>query len=251
MFDTANFRNNDCSSRSKILRISTGANTLDELLLGGIETHAITEFFGASGTGKTQICHTLAVMATRVGIESNVIFVDTQGTFRPERIVCIADARSFNTYYALSNIVYRTVTTSYEQEFIIENIQSLIDSYKNIRLLVIDSVIGNYRAEYRGAYMLSKRQQKLYHFMHKLSSIAQSNGIAVVVTNQVNSTGHRSCGDNPAGGSIMTHAATYRIHLRRLHSNPIKIAARIVKSSYHPENEAYFILGWKGVEDDK
>ena len=152
---------------------------------------------------------------------------------------------------ALSNILYRNVTISDKQEFIIENIQSLINNYKNTRLLVIDSIVGNYRAEYQGTHMLSKRQQKLYHFMCKLSSIAQNNEIAAVVTNQVNSRGHHLYEDNPAGGSIMAHAATYRIHLRRLHSSPIKIAARIVKSSYHPENEAYFILSEKGLEDNQ
>lgn len=155
MFHTANFRNNDRSSRSKILRISTGANTLDELLLGGIETHAITEFFGAIGTGKTQICHTLAVMATRVGIESNVIFVDTQGTFRPERIASIADARGFSSSRTLSNVLYSSAMTSDQQELIIDFACPLIDKYKSIRLLIVDSVIGNYRAEFLGTCMLS------------------------------------------------------------------------------------------------
>ncbi|MGA9843527.1 MAG: DNA repair and recombination protein RadA [Nitrososphaeraceae archaeon] len=236
-------------------RIQTGSNNLDRLLCGGIETNAITEFYGASGSGKTQICHTLCVVVSQSrskdGIFGKSIYIDTAGTFRPERIVCIADARGFSTSCALSNILYRNVTISDKQEFIIENIQSLINNYKNTRLLVIDSIVGNYRAEYQGTHMLSKRQQKLYHFMCKLSSIAQNNEIAAVVTNQVNSRGHHLYEDNPAGGSIMAHAATYRIHLRRLHSSPIKIAARIVKSSYHPENEAYFILSEKGLEDNQ
>lgn len=75
-FDSDN-PNKDGRSRSRVLRISTGSKSLDELLLGGIETQAITEFFGASGTGKTQICHALAVMATKVGLQGNLVFVDT------------------------------------------------------------------------------------------------------------------------------------------------------------------------------
>jgi DNA repair protein RadA len=250
-FDIDRSCNNGSKSRSKVLRISTGSESLDHLLLGGIETNAVTEFFGASGTGKTQICHTLAVMAATTELQNNVFFVDTQGTFRPERIVSIADARNFNSDKILSKILYMNAMTSHQQELTIDRIMSNIKKYKNTRLLIVDSVIGNYRAEFLGKHMLSQRQQRLYKFMRKLSSIAQSNKIAVIVTNQVNSRGGRyNIEDNPTGGNIMASTSTYRIHLRRFYNNRVIIVARIVKSSYHPDKEAYFSLGDKGLEDD-
>ena len=233
-----------------ISRISTGARRLDAILYGGIETHAITEFYGASGTGKTQICHALAVMAIGEGLHGNVIFVDTQGTFRPERIVSIADARGFNASLTLSNILYTNAMTSHKQELMIDRISSLGKNYKNTRLLIVDSVIGNYRAEFLGTCMLSQRQQRLYKFMRKLISIARSHGIAVVITNQVNSRGRYSLGDNPTGGNIMASTSTYRVHLRRFYNNRSIIVARIVKSPYHPDKETYFSLGEKGLEDN-
>jgi len=236
-------------------RIQTGSKNLDRLLCGGIETNAITEFYGASGSGKTQICHSLCVAVSQSrskdGVLGKSIYIDTAGTFRPERIAGIADARGFSTSCALSNILYKNVMIIYKQEFIIENIQSIIDNCKNTRLLVIDSVIGNYRAEFLGKHMLSQRQQRLYKFMRKLSSIAQNNKIAVIVTNQVNSgRGRYYIEDNPTGGNIMANTSTYRIHLRRFDSNRVVIVARIVKSPYHPDKEAYFSLGQKGLEDN-
>ncbi|HEY7081686.1 MAG TPA: ATPase domain-containing protein [Nitrososphaeraceae archaeon] len=245
------FRNHDSKTRPKVLRISTGSESLDNLLLGGIETNAITEFFGTSGTGKTQICHALAVMAANTELQSNVIFVDTQGTFRPERIVSIAEARDFNSDSILSKIFCVYAMTSHQQKLTIDKIMYNIKKYKNTRLIIVDSIINNYRAEFLGKHMLSQRQQRLYKFMRKLSSIAQSNKIAVIVTNQVNSgRGRYYTEDNPTGGNIMASTSTYRIHLRRFYNNQVVIVARIVKSSYHFDKEAYFSLGEKGIEDD-
>ena len=141
--------------------------------------------------------------------------------------------------------------TSHQQELTIDSILSTIKKYKNTRLLIVDSVIGNYRAEFLGKRKLSQRQQRLYKFMRKLLTIAQSNKIAVVVTNQVNSgRGRYSLEDNPTGGSIMASTSTYRIHLRRFYNNRVMIVARIVKSPYPPDKEAYFSLSEKGLEDN-
>jgi RecA/RadA recombinase len=117
----------------------------------------------------------------------------------------------------------------------------------------VDSIINNYRAEFSDAPVLSERQQRLYQFMCKLSSIAQSYGIAVVVTNQVNYSAHSDTA-KPTGGNIMAHSSTYRISLRRLHpdhntNSSVKIVAKIAVSLYHHENQAYFMLSEKGIED--
>lgn len=141
--------------------------------------------------------------------------------------------------------------TCHQQELMTDRILSIIKKYENTRLPIVDSLIGNYRAEFLGTRMLSQRQQKLYKFMRKLLSIAQINEIAVVVTNQVNSRRSRySLEDNPTGGSIMASTSTYRIHLRRFYNNRVIIVGIIVKSPYHPDKEAFFSLGEKGLEDN-
>ena len=148
MFKSARLSDTNTSHnyRKKIHRISTGSKKLDELLLGGIETHAITEFYGASSTGKTQLCHTLAVIATEPEASSKALYVDTNGTFRPERILSIARARGLDIAHTLSNIIYARTMTSQHQLFLIEHVSSLIKKEKmKIRLLIVDSAIANYR----------------------------------------------------------------------------------------------------------
>ncbi|MGH9987653.1 MAG: DNA repair and recombination protein RadA, partial [Nitrososphaeraceae archaeon] len=119
-----------------------------------------------------------------------------------------------------------------------------------IVLLIVDSVIHNYRAEFLGQNALPQRQQKLYQFMIQLSYIAQAYGIAVFVTNQVNNF----CKNNilnssrPTGGNMMNHTSTYRISLERL-ADSNRTIARIIKSSYHTQSKAYFMLTGKGIED--
>jgi DNA repair protein RadA len=242
-------------NNKKVQRISTGSNNLDELLLGGIETYAITEFYGPTGTGKTQLCHTLSVLAqqqqdkgqSKDRLNAKVLYIDTDNTFRPERIVSIAQSRGFDVGTSLRNILYVRAYASYHQELIIKQVGSFIEKHNTISLLIIDSVITNYRAEFLGPSKLSERQKKLYQFMNRLHRIAQTYGIAVVLTNQVNSyTSHVTA---HTGGNIMVHTSTYRICLRRPSYNSRRIIATIVSSTYHPENEACFTISEKGIEN--
>lgn len=96
----------------QVKRISTGSKYLDDLLLGGIETHAITEFYGSGGSGKSQICYTLSVIAAQT---STVIYVDTEAKFRPERLVTIARTRGIDNCSTswLSNILCVNAMTVY------------------------------------------------------------------------------------------------------------------------------------------
>jgi DNA repair protein RadA len=244
-----------------IQRISTGSKTLDNLLCGSIETKAMTEFYGPYATGKTQLCHTLCTMVSQDksqgGLCGKSIYIDTECKFRPERIVSIAQARGFNAIYTLSCTLCVKATTSHHQELILEKIVSLLEKDKKIRLLVVDSIINNYRAEFSDARTLSERQQRLYRFTRMLSNIAQTYRIAVVVTNQVNYSSQQDTA-KPTGENIMAHSSTYRISLRRLHlqhnnndenDDDGEIVAKVVRSLYHPENQAHFMISKKGIED--
>jgi DNA repair protein RadA len=239
------------NKRKNIERISTGSKCFDELLGGGFEVNAITEIYGEFGSGKTQICHTSSVMVqqkiTDGGLEGGVIYVDTENTFRPERIVSISKARNIDYVSVLENIVVAKAFNSAHQELIIHEIGKIIEN-KNIKLLVLDSAISHYRAEYLGRAMLSERQQKINKLMHILIRISETYKIAVILTNQIQSVPDTLFGDpfRPTGGNIIAHSSTYRIYLKKAGKNRI---ARIVDSPYHPEIEALFSLGEEGVTD--
>jgi DNA repair protein RadA len=179
-------------------------------------------------------------------VNCKAIYIDTQGKFRPERIADIAKSRGFDAGNTLSNILSTKTMNTHQQELAIKRLQFQLDTKRSIKLLIIDSVTSNYRAELSAVHKLSERQKKLYKFMCSLSTIAQIYDIAVVVTNQVNFSGHSGTA-KPSGGSVMTHASTYRISLTRLYSN--KISAKITSSLYHPENRVYMMMNEKGIDD--
>ena len=239
------------NKRKKIERISTGSKNFDDLLGGGFEVNAITEIYGEFGSGKTQICHTSSVMVqqkrTEGGLEGGVIYIDTENTFRPERIVSISKARNIDYVNVLENIVVAKAFNSAHQELIINETGKIIEN-NNIKLLVLDSAISHYRAEYLGRGTLSERQQKINRLMHILIRISETYKIAVILTNQIQSVPDTIFGDpfRPAGGNIIAHSSTYRIYLKKAGKNRI---ARIVDSPYHPEIEALFSLGEEGVTD--
>jgi DNA repair protein RadA len=232
-------------------RISTGSKNLDDLFGGGIETKAITEIYGEYGTGKTQLCHTLCIIVnldkSHGGLNAGALYIDTENTFRPERIVSIAKARNLAVERILDNILVAKAYNSAHQELIIEQTGPVIDA-NNIKLIVVDSAVAHYRAEFLGRSTLSERQQKLNKFMHILLRIAATYGVAVLATNQIQSSPDSIFGDSlrPIGGHVVAHTSTYRVYLKRSGKNRI---ARMVDSPYHPEREVLFTLAESGVED--
>jgi DNA repair protein RadA len=232
-------------------RISTGSKNLDDLFVGGIETGSLTEIYGEYGTGKTQLCHTLSILVqqskSKGGLNGKAIYVDSENTFRPERIVSIASARDLDPYESLENIIVAKAYNSAHQELILEETGPIIDS-NNVKLLIVDSAVAHYRAEFLGRATLSERQQKLNKFMHILVRIAETYSVAVLATNQIQSSPDAIFGDayRPTGGHVVAHTSTYRVFLKRSGKNRI---ARMVDSPYHPEREVLFTLSELGVAD--
>lgn len=232
-------------------RISTGSKNLDDLFEGGIETRAVTEIYGEYGTGKTQICHTLCLMVqqkkSKNRLNHRALYIDTENTFRPERIVSIALARNLDPFKALENIIVGKAYNSAHQELIIEQTGPIIDA-NNVKLLIVDSAVAHYRSEFLGRATLSERQQRLNKFMHMLLRIAETYDIAILATNQIQSSPDAIFGDpfKPTGGHVVAHTSTYRVYLKRSGKNRI---ARMVDSPYHPEREVLFTLTEQGVTD--
>ena len=235
--------------RRKEERISTGSKNLDDLFEGGIETRAVTEIYGEYGTGKTQICHTLCIQVQhkKDGSGSKALYIDTENTFRPERIVSIALARNVDPDRTLENIIVAKAYNSAHQELILEEAGSVIDT-NNVKLLIVDSAVAHYRSEFLGRATLSERQQRLNKFMHILVRIAETYNVAVLATNQIQSSPDAIFGDafRATGGHVVAHTSTYRVYLKRSGKNRI---ARMVDSPYHREREVLFRLSEHGVAD--
>ena len=204
--------------RRSLLRCSTGSSMLDDLFLGGIETQAVTELYGEFGSGKSQICHTMCITAGQPvgsgGLNSGVIYIDTEGTFRPERLEQISSSRNIDPVNALQNVAVCKVYNSAHLELIVKNLGKYIDDYK-AKLVIVDSIISLHRAEFSGRGTLADRQQRLNTIMHKLLRISEIYNIAIIVTNQVQSAPDTFFGDptKPTGGNVIGHASTYRVYL--------------------------------------
>ncbi len=238
--------------RKRLGRISTNAKSLDELLGGGVETQAITEFAGEFGTGKTQLAHQIAVNIQlppdQGGLNGEAVYIDTESTFRPERIVDMAKAAGLDPAEALARIHIARAFNSNHQMLLVGKAQELARE-RPIRLVVVDSLTSHFRSEYAGRGELAPRQQLLNKHLHELLRFADTYNAAIVVTNQVSSRPDILFGDptRPIGGNIVAHAATYRLYLRK--SKPPKRIARLIDSPNLPEGEAVFSLTTEGIRE--
>jgi DNA repair protein RadA len=242
--------------RNTIERISTGCIELDNLLRGGIETKAVTQFYGNSGSGKTQICHSLATIVSqdksKGGVDGGCIYIDTEGSFRPERVSEIAKARGFNSDLALENIFLYQPLNSEKQELVVEKFVPKViaqSTDKRIKLIIVDSPITHYKTEYTGLSERPSKLQKLFRFMSSLQRIGQSYGAAIVVTNHASTVPDSNLVADidikkPAGGNATGYASTYVLYLK---SSRYSVRAIQVKCPSEPRGFESFTINEMGV----
>jgi len=243
--------------RQGIGKLTTGSKSFDELLGGGLETQAMSEFYGEFGSGKTQIAHQLAVNVQlppeKGGLNGSVIIVDTENTFRPERIKDMAEGVGLDYEDVLKNIHVARAYNSNHQILLVEKAGELANELKNtekpIRLIIIDSATAHFRSEYVGRGTLANRQQKINKHLHDALRFADINNAVVMITNQVMVRPDAFFGDptRPIGGHIVGHTATFRIYLRK--SKGEKRIAKLVDSPNLPEAEAVFSVSKAGIGD--
>ena len=236
-----------------VQKITTGSKALNDLIGGGIETQAITEAYGAFGSGKSQIAFQLAVNAQlpqeQGGLDGVVVWVDTEGTFRPNRIIQLAEAKGLDPAKVLENIKVARAFSADHQILLVEKLPELFQKTPNIKLIIVDSLTAIFRSEYVGRGTLAERQQKLNKHIHALQRLADRYNVAIYVTNQVMAKPDMFFGDPTAavGGHVLGHASTYRIYLR--HSKGDKRVAKLVDSPSMPEGECAFRITEKGIEE--
>ncbi|CAH0388037.1 unnamed protein product [Bemisia tabaci] len=247
-----------CDKRKCVFRIGTGSSELDQLMGGGIESMAITEVFGEFRTGKTQLSHTLCITA-QIPTESysggKVVFLDTENTFRPNRLTAIAERFNLDQTAVLENVLYARCYTSDHQCELLDLVAAKFQEEGGIyKLLIVDSVMALFRVDYSGRGELAERQQKLAQFMSRIQKISEEYNVAVFITNQMTSDpgaalSFQADPKKPIGGNIIAHASTTRISLRKGRGE-VRIA-KIYDSPDMPESEASFAISEGGIIDAK
>lgn len=243
--------------RKAVLKITTGSSALDELLCGGIETGSITEVIGEFRTGKTQFSHTLSVTTqmpfSEGGGQGKVAYIDTEGTFRPERIVKIANRFNLDPEDVLDNIIVARVYNHDAQIDVLAHLAAKMME-DHFRLVIVDSATALFRVDFVGRGELAARQNKLGQFLSKLTKLAEQFNIAVFITNQVVSDpggGSVFVSDpkKPIGGHIMAHACTTRLFLRKGRGE--QRICKVYDSPSIPEADAMFSLTDGGLADNQ
>ncbi|CAD5121500.1 DgyrCDS10004 [Dimorphilus gyrociliatus] len=243
--------------RADIIQLTTGSKELDKLLQGGMETGSITELFGEFRTGKTQLCHTLAVTCQLPidmgGGEGKCLYIDSEGTFRPERVLATAERFKLPGAEVLDNIAYaRAYNSDHQFQLLIQAAAMMAES--RYALLIVDSATALYRTDYSGRGELSARQMQLAKFLRMLLRLADEFGVAVVITNQVvaqvdGAAMFSADPKKPIGGNIMAHASTTRLYLRKGRGETR--ICKIYDSPCLPEAEAMFAINKDGIGDAK
>lgn len=243
--------------RSEIIQLTTGSKELDKLLGGGIETGSLTELFGEFRTGKTQLCHTLAVTCqlpvSQNGGEGKCMYIDTEGTFRPERLLAVAERYKLVGADVLDNVAYaRAYNSDHQMQLLVQASAMMVES--RYALIIVDSATALFRTDYSGRGELNSRQVSLGKFLRMLLRLADEFGVAVLITNQVVAQVDASAMFNPdpkkpIGGHIMAHASTTRLYLRKGRGETR--ICKIYDSPCLPESEAMYAINADGIGDVK
>lgn len=212
--------------------ISTGLEKLDEFLLGGIHDSVITDIYGGNGTGKTQLLLQICINAIKNG--GNVLFLDTTGEFRPERIVEM-QSRYDSNLNSLDSITVLRITNTSEQIKSLETISS-----ENFSLVVIDNITDLFSYEYSTDNTVFQKNTIFMKFMHELSLISIEKKIPIVVSNVIRHIdGHEI--------ESMKYAVDPFTHVKiKLSKNSTKFKGQITWLSKN--NQFFYIITKFGLE---
>ncbi|XP_066250176.1 meiotic recombination protein DMC1/LIM15 homolog [Euwallacea similis] len=244
--------------RRMVFKLTTGSHNLNNILEGGIESMAITEVFGEARTGKTQIAHTLCVTAQVPGENGypggKVVYIDTEHTFRPERIKPISDRFQLDSTAVLENILYARAYNSEHQYELLNSVSQKFHEEPGIfKLLIIDSIMSLFRVDFVGAGEMSERQMKLGLMIFFSQKISEEYNVAVFLTNQITTDLNFSLLNDlkvkPVGGNILAHSSTTRLALKKGKAN-LRIA-RVYDSPNLEECETEFVITNGGIADPK
>ncbi|NHJ26337.1 MAG: DNA repair and recombination protein RadA [Candidatus Lokiarchaeota archaeon] len=236
--------------------ITTGSSELNRIFGGGLSTGKLTEVFGPFKSGKTNLAHTLAVTVQLTkkegGLGAAVAYIDSENTFSREKIKRIAKRFGLDSKKVLAQIFHARIYSSDHQEQMIGKAETLCKT-RNVRLIVVDSLMALMRAEYIGIGMLARRQAVLNNMIHALSRVAETYNCAILLTNQVATkmVGMFSS-DDAIGGNIVGHGCHFRVMFKTKgfsSNNSLKRRAVIVDAPDLPPEECEFFITSVGIAD--
>jgi len=236
--------------REQVTKLTTGSEVFDQLMGGGFETGAITECFGEFGSGKTQVGHLLAVNCQIDNPDGVAVYIDTENTFRPERIIQLTKGAGLESERVLQNIKVARAYNSDHQLLLAEKVEDLINKEElNVKVVIVDSLTAHFRAEFIGRGTLAERQQKLNKHMHQLLKLADTYNLCVYVTNQVMAKPDMFFGDptQAIGGHVVAHASTFRIYLRK--GKKGSRVAKLIDAPNLADGECNFMVEEHGLKD--
>lgn len=249
--------------RAAVERISTGSKALDDMFrgslpegMGGIETGALTELYGEYGSGKTQFCLKLAVMAQlpveKGGLDSDVVFIDCEEIYRyvMDRVEAMAESVGLDPATVNERITVATPNNSDMQVAALTRVEELVRN--GVRLVIVDGSMTHFRADYgiKGREGLPPRARAITKFFNRLKRIAALHNAAVVVTNQV-TINPEGFGDpvQPFGGSLLAHTSTYRVYFNKVSEKSSKSRVSMRDSPRHDKTDFEVFLTYTGPAD--
>ncbi len=273
--------NEALAARQEVGKITTGHGEIDDIMSGGFEEEAITELFGQHKSGKSQFTHQMCVNVQLPpeygGTGKRAIFIDTEDSYRPERIIemvhglddevlqaCMdrdgvdgtpddPEAMEELTQIFLGRVHNASARNTNMQMMLAKKAKEIAQEYRGteypVGLLVVDSIIGHFRAEYTGRGKLADRQQKLTKHMDDLTEFATLYGSAVLIANQVMSNPDQFFGDptKAAGGNVIAHRSTFRVKLREGKGD--KKVFMLEDAPNLPDGQSPYIVTEDGIQE--
>lgn len=222
-----------------VARISSGNKDFDDFLNGGYEDNIVTMLYGGPGTGKTNIC---LMTAAQVSKQKKVIFIDTEGSFSPDRFkqLCPDYNNCLNNIFILCPIDFE------EQRGSLKKLKELVEK-KDIGIIIVDSIVMLYRLEIGKTKDIQNTNRQLGLQISYLSEIARKKSIPILITNQIYKDFEDKTKINIVGGDILKYWSKCLIELRKLEDN--KRVAILKKHRSQAENKKfYFEIIDKGIK---
>ncbi|MBI4258033.1 MAG: AAA family ATPase [Thaumarchaeota archaeon] len=244
---TSTYRGSILTSQKETRRkISTGSKLLDSAMSGGIPTGRVTDIYGASGVGKTQLCLQLCINVQKLRSARDeplaALYVDTSGTFRPERLVEMAENAGMKGEEVLQ-LVYGYSARSVTQQSALPSLIQENSKRHPLGLVVIDTLTENFIYQPSRELTLLQRQLLLAKHLNDLSHLAMDSNLAIVVTNSVRTLVEEGGAEVQVGGSSTNYGPHLQIWLQKKHKE------RTATVMHPPFKQVYFAVEIQGIMD--
>ena len=217
---------------------------IDKATSGGFETQSLYEVYGPEGAGKTQL--TFSITANVLKQENSVWFIDCEGTFDEGRLEQICEKREVPYK---SNLIYYNMLTDSEDLLNLINTKGLeYVTEKQVKVIIIDGLVGLFRMLYHGRGELAERQDVLEQILIKLRNLSIYGNCCVILTNQVMSNPDPfGAATKPVGGHVLGHSVKYIFAIKKGMKNN-RVLSRI-KSPREAQGDFAFFVNEEGVSN--